>query len=149
MDAKVRATSIAITLVLLLAAASAHARADFVVLSVSEAKESPTGKAKLSDVPFYMKGQSHKKVVTDLGTFTSNQRTNAFNKSDEEACKIAFLSAIIVFQKRAVKMGADAIVDIRSITKDQPYDDPAQFRCAAGNIIANVALSGRVVKFSE
>ena len=45
-------------------------------------------------------GYTGQVIVKDL---TSNKKTNGFNKSDEEACQIAFLSAIKTFQERALK----------------------------------------------
>ena len=83
---------------------------------------------------------------SDLGEFTANRRTNAFNKGDEEACQIAFLSAVIALQTRAQEMGGDAVVDVHSTTRHQNLESATQYRCAAGNVVANVVLVGRVVK---
>ena len=83
-------------LLFIFVASAADAADSFHNLSVKGAAESNTGKAKLLDVPFYMSGQKHAKVAHDFGVFTSNKRTNAFNKSDEAACEIAFLSAMEV-----------------------------------------------------
>jgi len=130
-------------------ATAAHARTTFHDLSANEAAESEIGKAKLMEVPFYLSGQKHAKIARDLGVFTSNKRTNAFGKSDEAACQIAFLSAIISLQKRATELGGDAVVDIKSITKHNDLDSATDYRCAAGGVIANVALTGRVVKFEK
>jgi uncharacterized protein YbjQ (UPF0145 family) len=85
-------------------------------------------------------------VAKDLGVFTANRRTNAFGKSDEAACQIAFLSAIIALQSRAQNMGGNAIVDIKSITKHNDLTSASEYRCAAGDVVANVVLTGRVVK---
>lgn len=131
------------------AALPAEARDTFHDLSVESANQSELGKEKLLDLPFYMKGQEHPEVAQDLGVFTSNRRTNAFNKSDEEACEIAFLSAVISLQERARKQGGDAVVDIRSITKHNDLESPTQYRCVAGTMIANVALEGRVVRLAK
>lgn len=136
-------------LLCLFASTEANARSTFHDLSVKEASESKIGKAKLLDVPFYMSGQRHAKTARDFGVFTANKRTNAFNKSDEEACAIAFLSAIISLQNRATKLGANAVVDIKSITKHNDLVSATQYRCAAGNVIANVVLTGRIVKFQK
>ena len=133
----------------LFAWSTAGARSAMQDFSVKGAVESETGKAKLHDVAFYMSGQKHAKVARDLGVFTSNKRTNAFGKSDEAACQIAFLSAIISLQNRATQLGGDAVVDIKSITKHDDLDSATNFRCAAGNVIANVVLTGRVVKFAK
>jgi len=127
----------------------ADARSDFHDLSVQQARDSETGKAKLLDIPFYMSGQKYAKVARDFGTFTANKRTNAVGKSDEVACEIAFLSAIIALQKRAMQLGADAVVDIKSITKHNDLDSATDYRCVAGSMIANVVLTGRAVKFEK
>ena len=136
-------------LLCLFASTTANARSTMHDLSAKDAAESEIGKAKLLDVPFYMSGQKHAKVSRDMGTFTSNKRTNAFGKSDEAACQIAFLSAIISLQNRATQLGGDAVVDIKSITKHDDLDSATDYRCAAGGVIANVALTGRVVKLGK
>lgn len=125
------------------------ARDTFHDLSVEEARSSDLGQEKLLDVPFYMAGQKHPGVAKSIGTFTSNKRTNAFNKSDEYACQIAFLSAVISLQQRARQEGGDAVVDIKSITKHNDLESSSQFRCVAGNVIANVVLTGRVVRLAK
>jgi len=141
--------SLALVVACVSAALPAEARETFHDLSVQEAAESELGKQKLLEVPFYMKGQKHPKVAQDLGVFTSNRRTNAFNKSDEQACEVVFLSAVIALQKRAQRQGGDAVIEIRSITKHQDLESATQFRCVAGAVIANVALEGRVVRLAK
>jgi len=131
------------------AALPAQARTTFHDLPVEDAKQGALGQQKLLEVPIYMKGQKHPKVAQDLGVFTSNRRTNAFNKSDEQACEIAFLSALIALQKRAQAQGGDAVVDVRSITRHQDLESATQYRCVAGAMIANVALEGRVVRLGR
>jgi uncharacterized protein YbjQ (UPF0145 family) len=136
----------AVGLCALLSASPAGARSTFHDLSVQSARDSETGKAKLQKVPFYMAGQKHPAVAKDLGVFTANRRTNAFGKTDEAACQIAFLSAIIALQSRVQNMGGNAIVDVKSITKHNNLTSASEYRCAAGNVVANVVLTGRVVK---
>ena len=135
--------------IMVLAPIAAGARNTMHDFDIKEAMESDVGKSKLLGVPVYFAGQSHAKVASDKGVFTANRRTNAFNKSDEQACRIAFLSAVIALQSRAQKMGADAVVDIKSITKHQNLESAKQYRCVAGNVVANVVLTGRVVKFKK
>ena len=103
----------------------------------------------LLKVPVFMMGQSHAKAKRTLGEFKTNQRTNAFNKSDEEACHVAFLSALIALQKRAQAEGGNAVVDIWSITKNEELKSATQYRCAAGNFVANVVLWGTVAELPE
>jgi hypothetical protein len=128
-------------------ATPAYARADFHDLSAAEAAESELGKQKLLDVPYYLSGHKHRGVASDLGTFKSNRRTNAFAKSDEDACRIAYLSAVIALQKRAQQLGGDGVIEIKSITRNNELVSASQYRCVAGAFVANVALSGQVVKF--
>jgi uncharacterized protein YbjQ (UPF0145 family) len=130
-------------------AAPVGARDTFHDLDVEQAVEEGSGRENLRDLPFYMKGQKHPAVLKEIGDATSNRRTNAFNKSDEKACQIAFLSAIIALQAKAQDMGGDAVVEIRSITKHNDLESATQYRCVAGNVVANVALEGRVVKFKK
>lgn len=125
----------------------AWARATFHDIPVAEAKQSSQS-GQLRDVPFYMADETHPKVAKDLGEFTSNRRTNAFNKTDVEACHIAFLSAVIALQERAMTLGGDGVIDIRSTTRHNELSSATEYRCAAGNVVANVVLVGRVVKFA-
>ena len=129
----------------LLVADTAWARTTFHDLPVQGAKDSRHAKT-LLDVPFYMAGEKHPKVLKTLGTWPTNLRTNAFNKTDEDACNLVFLSAIISLQKRAQAEGGNAVIDIKSTTKNNDLSSPTQFRCVAGAMVANVALTGTVVK---
>jgi uncharacterized protein YbjQ (UPF0145 family) len=135
--------------IVVLAPMAAGARETFHDLDIKQAMDSDLGKSKLLGVAVFFAGQSHAKAASDMGVFTANRSTNAFNKSDEHACTVAFLSAVIALQSRAEKLGGDAIVDIKSITKHRNLESAEQFRCAAGNIIANVVLTGRVVKLEK
>lgn len=133
---------------LVVAALPSAARETFHDLSAEAAFESSHAVTLRSDIPVFMAGQGHAAVATNLGEFTSNRRTNAFNKSDEEACTIAFLSAIIALQNRANALGGSAVIDIKSITKHNDLVSATQYRCQAGAVVANVALTGVVVRFA-
>ena len=71
---------------------------------------------------------------------TTNQKTNAFNKSDEEACSWALQSALIRLQNAAKQAGANAVVNIVSNYKNVVYSDAQKYECHAGAIMAGVAL---------
>jgi uncharacterized protein YbjQ (UPF0145 family) len=143
---KIRSTTLALAIsASLLAASAAQARDTFHDQPVQGAKDSRYAKS-LLPVPFYMAGEKHPKVAKTLGTWPTNQRTNAFNKSDEDACNLVFLDAIIQLQKRAQAEGGDAVIDIKSTTKNNDLTSATEFRCDAGAVIANVALTGTVVK---
>lgn len=142
--------AVALLVVIVLGAPGwAAARSTMYDLDADEALASELGKEKLLAVRVYLSGRAHGEVAADLGVFATTRVTNAFNKADEEACRIAFLSAVIVLQERALEAGGNAVVDIKSITKGRHLDSETQYRCAAGNVVANVALSGRVVRIDD
>ena len=118
-------------------------------LPVKVAKGSALGKEKLLGVPAYMVGQKYPGIEKDFGQFKSNKRTHRLNKTEEEACRVAFLSALIALQRRAVKLGADGIVDIKSITKYKRLESSVNYRCVASDLMANVVLTGRIVNFAK
>lgn len=128
---------------------SAGARNTMHDFSIEFALASDTAKAKLLDVRTFFAGESHPAVAKDLGFFKANRRTNAFNKTDEAACEIAFLSALISLQKRAEAQGGNAVIDIKSITNTSELASAVSYRCSAGNVVANVVLTGRVVRLDE
>lgn len=77
---------------------------------------------------------------------TTSHKTNAFGKSDEKACQWAMLSALKALQERALKEGANAVINIRSNLEHVEYSSETEFQCAAGAMVAGVALKGRIVK---
>ena len=116
-------------------------------LPVADARASTHASA-LLDIPFFMAGEKHAAVTSKLGEWPTNQRSNAFGKAKTDACNRVFISAILALQKRAQTEGGNAVIDVRSNTKDQPFESATQFRCAAGAMVANVALKGTVVKLA-
>ncbi|MEP9318712.1 excinuclease [Pseudomonas sp. LABIM340] len=98
-------------------------------------------------VKFYLAGNpaGDKLSVVQSGAIT-NKKTNAFNKSDEEACRWALQSALITLQDSAKKAGATAVTNIVSYYKRNEFKDAKQFECHAGAVIAGVALKGDYAK---
>ena len=76
--------------------------------------------------------------------WTSIKRTFAMNKSQEEACNRAFLSAVIALQGRAQKEGRRSVVDIYSYHKKRKYSSTKKFDCEVGAMMCGVTLRGRV-----
>ena len=102
-----------------------------------------------SDVEFFFAEQKHAKVDKLFGEFQSNKKTNAFGKSDKEACQWAFASAMKSFRKRAIKEGGNAVINIRSNYKGTTTSSDTTFQCGAGAVIAGVSLIGDVVKLNK
>jgi uncharacterized protein YbjQ (UPF0145 family) len=141
-----------IFLILLVAmvALSAEARDDKTMFSIADAMNTEDAKAKLDQgIHFYFGDQKHPKVEKTFGEFMSNKKTNAFNKTDTRACQWAFLSAMLSFQQRAVNMGGNAVINIRSYYKKNKVSSTDEFECGVGHIIAGVTFLGDVVKIAE
>ena len=128
---------------------SVHAREDMKSFAIESVLESDPGKAKLTGIAFYFGDQAHPKVVKSLGEWSTSKKTNAFNKSDQEACDWAFLTAMITMQQRALREGGNAIINIKSNYKHVETSSQTEYKCGAGNIMAGVALKGTVVKIEK
>ncbi|GGI54297.1 phosphoribosylglycinamide formyltransferase [Oxalicibacterium solurbis] len=127
----------------------AQARDDKLLLSIEDALNASSSKEKLDgSVKFYFGNQRTPKVLKKLGSDASNKKTNAFGKSDEDACQWAFLSAMLSLEQRAKQLGANAVVNIESNYKKVVMSSETQYECHAGAIMAGVALKGDFVKIS-
>lgn len=138
--------SIIISCVLLTISAAANARNDFKEFSIADAFALQAYKDKLGDdVEFYFGRQHRGQVVKTFGTWPTQKKTNAFNKSDEYACQWALLSALIALRNRAKKEGGNAVINIVTNNDHNERSSATTFQCEVGNIIASVALKGTVV----
>lgn len=128
---------------------SAYARDDVAKFSVAELLKTEKAKNALLDVPVYFATQKHKSVAKTFGEVSTNKKTNAFMKSDKEACEWVMLSALKALQQRAVKEGMHAVVGIESNYKKRHFVSETEFECGAGVLMAGVALKGTLVKFQK
>jgi len=134
---------------ILLAAVSftADARNSRMELSLQELLNSPQAKEAGIDgsVRFYLAGKPVA-VISRLGEGVSNRKTNAVNKSDEEACRWAALSTLKAFQESAKQRGANAVVDVVSYYKKNEFRSSSNYECYVGAVVAGVALKGTYAK---
>jgi len=127
-----------------------NARNEVLRFSIDDAMTQPEAASKLDDsVRMFFGDQEHPAVEREIGTYTSNKKTNAFNKSDKEACERAFLSAMIALQSRAIQAGGNAVVNIHSYYYKSEFSSATEFECGAGNVVAGVTMVGDVVKLAE
>ncbi len=123
-----------------------HARDDKAMFPIRSVLEMSQAIEKLDGVTFYFGSQSYPAVAEKFGIFSTNKKTNAFMKADEEACNWAFLSALISLHRRAQSLGGNAVINIKSNYKNHEVVSETEFECGAGNMIAGVALKGEVVR---
>ncbi len=134
----------------MLVSLNATARDDHRMLPLKAALDAPAAQEKLDQsIKLFFADQPHPKIERKLGTWPTNKKTNAFGKSDEEACNWVFLTALLTLQERARKEGGNAIVDIKSNYRNIETASATEFMCGVGNIVAGVALKGTVVKLAE
>jgi uncharacterized protein YbjQ (UPF0145 family) len=146
-------TSIAATasVLALAAASSALARDDRLMFPVSEGMErGKSTKDRIDpEIRVYFGKRKSPAVERKLGEFTANRKTNATNKTDKEACEIAFVSAIVSLQQRARKEGGDAVINVASVYKNENRESDTEYLCGAGTFVSGVALRGTVVKLKQ
>ena len=124
----------------------AHARDTELKLPIKAVLDRPDYAEKVgTQVKFYF-GSDKKVPSTNLGEFVTNKKTNAFGKSDEEACQWAMLSALIELRDRALKEGGTQVVDVNSYYKKNEFRSNTEYECHAGGVIAGVALKATVLK---
>jgi uncharacterized protein YbjQ (UPF0145 family) len=140
-----------IALAALLAAPAVQARETRLELPLQALVQSDEAKAAGIDgsVKFYLAGQSAPAVTSRLGDDVTNRKTNAANKSDEQACRWVALSALKALQEGAKMRGANAVVDIVSYYKQNEFKSASNFECYAGTILAGVALKGTYAKVGD
>lgn len=102
-----------------------------------------------SSVQLFFGDQPHPEVATNYGSYTSNRKTNAVGRSDEKACKWAFLSAMKTLQDRAIKEGGDAVINIYSYYFENKFVSATEFECGAGATVAGVTMIGDVVSLAD
>jgi len=132
---------------LLAATTTAQARDTRVEQSLQALLSSPQAREVGLDgsVRFYLAGQPVS-VEQRFGEDVTNKKTNAANKSDEEACRWVALSALLALQNGAKARGANAVVDVVSFYKRNEFRSTSNYECYAGTLMAGVALKGTYAK---
>jgi len=124
--------------------AMSQARDTVLNLDFAAVVQEATQSGKLDgSVKFYLAGATVPGKSTPLGELVTNKKTNAFNKTDEEACSWALQSALITLQDAAKKVGGNAVVDIVSFYKRKESRNAKTYECHAGTFVGGVALKGQ------
>jgi uncharacterized protein YbjQ (UPF0145 family) len=142
-----RHINICVVLAGLCMAGSAMARDDRNMYLIEDALKTPAAEEKLDkSIKLYFGKQKAPKAAKNLGEWKTNKKTNAFNKTDKEACEWTFLSAVLELQERAQKEDGNAVVNIVSNYKNQQTSSETEYMCGNGALMAGVALKGTVIK---
>jgi hypothetical protein len=133
---------VALALLAAFAAAPAVAKNNAVTVTLQSVLDMPEAQGKLAGVRFFLAGGKPPKVLKKFGSDTSNARTNAFNKTPEEACRWNALSALIKLREHAQRDGANAVVDIVSVRDHVDFKSPTDIECSDGTFQAGITLRG-------
>ncbi len=128
---------------------SAYARDDRLKFQIKPLLQSTKAKDALLSVPLHFAEDSPTKFEKKYGNVSTNKKTNAFMKSDQEACEWAMLSALKALQERAVREGMTDVINITSNYKNRPFSSTTEFECGSGAVMAGVALKGTLVKIAK
>ena len=132
-----------------LCVSGAMARDNVVTFPIAGVMGQSQNSSRLEGVQFFFGDQPHPVIAQNFGEFPTNKKTNAFNKSDKEACEWAFLSALLSLHQRALSLGGNAVTNIRGNYKNTPFSSTTEFQCGAGATVAGVTLTGTVVKLQD
>jgi uncharacterized protein YbjQ (UPF0145 family) len=99
-----------------------------------------------STVQFYFGDHEHPNVIKSLGKVETTNRTSAFWKNDSDACRWAFLASLKSRRDKAMTLGGNAVINIKSNVKSVESSSQINYRCAVGFLMANTALTGEIVK---
>lgn len=113
-------------------------------LAATDVKDRPTGAVK-----FYFTKEKSPEVVKYLGTYVATPRTGAGGLSDQRACHEAFLWTLVDLEKRALRAGANAVVNIVSYYQKRARPSTTEFECHVGNVIVTVWLRGDLVQLAD
>ena len=130
----------------LLVGSNALARNTLHQYSITDVMQKPENIRKLEGVSFYFGNGGHPSVKKNHGEFRTNKKTNAFNKSDLEACQWVMMSALLQLRTRAQSLGANAVINIKSNYKNNEVSSETEYTCGAGTTVAGVAFIGTVVE---
>lgn len=128
---------------------SVQARDERVKFKIKHLLETTKAKDALLSVPLHFAEDSPTTFEKKYGEVSTNKKTNAFMKSDQEACEWAMLSALKALQERAVREGMTDVINITSNYKNRPFSSTTEFECGAGSMMAGVALKATLVKIAK
>ena len=127
----------------------AEAKTKVLQFSAADVINDPANAPRLAGVTFYFGDTPHPPIVESFGEYRTNKKTNGFGKDAKEACDWVMMSALLTLHQRAVSLGANAVVNIRSNFKNNETRSDTDYACGKGFALAGVALIGDFVTVEE
>jgi len=121
-----------------------------VMLPIATAMASNNAPYRLGDkVKYYFGTQATPPVLKRILNDQTNKKTNALNKSTEQACNWVFLSAMLQLKKRAESSGANAVINIVSNYDNVEKSSETEFECHVNALMAGVVLKADFVSIAD
>jgi hypothetical protein len=138
--------SLAAVLILATTASRAGGRKDYVSIPFSavEAEEGRKGATLDGSVKFVFADEKGSRTDGEELSAKGFSRKGA---TDEERCAQAQLGAFLTFQKRALKDGYNAVVDIRTYSEADRFSKSRKdCQCVSGGFGSRTTVKGRLAK---
>lgn len=143
---KARFAALALAIPLALFATSAQADDAVSTHSIEAVLAQPANSSQLEGVQLSFGDAPHGPVARRIEPdVTTSLRTRKLGRSSEEACQWVLMSALIQMREHALAVGGNAVVNIRSNWRNVEWSSSTEYQCAAGFLMAGVALKGDVV----
>ena len=132
-------------------AISAQARSVPLYPPIQGVLEMAKAKKKLrDDIQFYFSDQPHPASEATLRKgLVVHKKASKVDRTDEEACHIAMLEILRVFQAHARRAGGNAVVNIESYYKRKSFRSEDRYECFTGSAKSGVILRGDIVRLAE
>ena len=131
------------------AAPAAHARDDQRLFEIAPVMASPAGRDRFDQtVQFFWAGQDVPPTDQAFAIHTSERKTFLPTRTEQQACDQSFVEALAALRDAAKKVGADAVVAIKSLHRNREFRSTTQYECRLGYFGATVTLEGRLVKLA-
>lgn len=141
-----RLIAMALALPVVLMATTAAAEDAVSTHEISAVTERADYAVQLEGVTFYFGRSPHPAIARTIEeNARTSLRTRKFGRSNEEACQWVMLSALLQLRDHAISVGGNAVVNVRSNWRNVEWSSETQYQCAAGFLMAGVALTGDVV----
>ena len=136
-----------IAVVLALLPVAAHAKDEQRLFDIAFVMGSPEARERFDDtIRFYWSGQAAPAPLQTFKIHTSERKTFLPTRTEREACDQSFVEALAALRDAARAVGANAVVEIKSLYKNREFRSPAEYECRLGYFAAGVTLEGTLVK---
>lgn len=130
-----------------LCAPAAQARDEQRLYEISAALATPQGRDRFDDtIQFFWAEQDTPAAEQSFSIHTSERKTFLPTRTEQEACDQSFIEALASLRDAARKMGANAVVGIKSLYKNREFRSATQYECRLSYFSASVTLEGRLAK---